>query len=66
MGHTIKNKSDVFGIFKIFHIMVEREIKKPLKYLRSDNGGEYYFNKFVEYCGKHKIKHEKTLPHTSQ
>lgn len=40
----MKNKSDVFGIFKIFYIMVERETEMPLKYLRSDHGEEYCSN----------------------
>lgn len=64
--YTIKNKSDVFDIFKIFHVLVEREIEKPIKCLKSNNGGEYCSNKFVEYCRKHGIKHEKTVPQIPQ
>lgn len=62
----MKNKSDVFGIFKFFHVMVEREIRKPLKYLKSDNGVEYYSNEFVEYYNNHRIRHEKSIPYTQQ
>lgn len=62
----MKNKSDVFGIFKIFHDMVKRETLKTLKCLRSDNDGQYCSNKFVEYCSKYGIRHENTGPHTPQ
>ena len=34
----------------------------PLKQLRTDNGGEYISMEFKEYCSKHEIKHEKTVP----
>ena len=46
--------------------MVERETRNPLKRLRTDNGGEYISKKFKEYCSKHRIKHEKTVPCTPQ
>ena len=38
-AYDMKNKSDIFGIFKNFHILVDRETGKFLKCLRSDNGG---------------------------
>lgn len=60
----MKNKSDVFDILKIFHIIVKRK-SWNLKYLRSDTSGEYYSNEFVEYYSKYEIIHEKTIPHTS-
>ena len=42
--------------------MVEREKGKPLKCLRSDNGGEYASNEFKSYCSEKGIRHEKTVP----
>ena len=36
----------------------------PLKRLQTDNGGEYISKKFKEYCFKHGIMHEKTVPST--
>ena len=62
----MKNKSEVFGIFQKFHVAVERETNKLLKYLRTDNGGEYCLNALKEYCNKFGIKHEKTVPGTPQ
>ncbi|KAM1516880.1 hypothetical protein ACFX10_015793 [Malus domestica] len=41
---------------------IEREIGKPLKCLRSNNGGEYTSHQFREYCAKHGIRHKKTVP----
>ena len=46
--------------------MVEREKVKPLKYLHSDNGGEYTSNEFKSYCFEKGIRHEKTVLSTSQ
>ena len=46
--------------------MVERETGNPLKRLRTDNGGEYISREFKEYCSKHRIRHEKTVPGTPQ
>lgn len=45
--YTMKNKNDDFCIFKIFHLIVEREIRKLLKYLRSVNDEECCSNEFV-------------------
>ncbi|KAM1670675.1 hypothetical protein ACFX2K_044618 [Malus domestica] len=62
----LKSKDQVIQTFQEFHAMVEREIGKPLKCLRSDNGGEYTSHQFREYCVKHGIRHEKTVPGTPQ
>ncbi|KAM2683111.1 hypothetical protein EV1_044763 [Malus domestica] len=65
-SHIPFAKDQVFQTFQEFHAMVEREIGKPLKCLRSDNGGEYTSHQFREYCVKHGIRHEKTVPGTPQ
>lgn len=57
----MKNKSDVFGIFKKFYSMVEREIDKPLKDLKN-----YCSNELVEYCTKHETRHDKSVLYTPQ
>ena len=46
--------------------MVEKETGKPLKCLRTDNKGEYIYHEFREYCSKHGIRLEKTVPGTPQ
>ena len=41
MGVFSKEKSNVFETFKKWKALVENEIGKKLKCLRSDNGGEF-------------------------
>ena len=64
MGIPIAYKRLGILIFQKFHAMVERETGNPLKRLRTDNGGEYISKEFKEYCSKHGIRHEKTVPGT--
>ena len=51
--------------FQKFHVAVERETELSLKAVPSDNRGEYT-GLFEENCGKHGIKHERTVPNTPQ
>ena len=44
--YFLKMKDQVFKHFKRFHAMVEREIEKKLKCLRTDNEGKYTSNEF--------------------
>ena len=46
--------------------MVEKEKGKPLKCLRSDNGGEYTSNEFKNYFSEKGIRYEKTVLDTLQ
>lgn len=64
--YFLKTKDQVLQYFKRFHAMVERQTGKPLKCLRSDNGGEYTSHDFKNYCFEHGIRHEKTVPGTPQ
>ncbi|CAA0820534.1 Unknown protein [Striga hermonthica] len=64
--YFLRTKGEVFQYFKRFHAMVERQAGKPLKCLRSDNGGEYTSHEFKNYCAEHGIRHEKTVPGTPQ
>ena len=62
----MKNRSDVFDTFKKWKAMVETETGLKVKYLRSDNGGEYIDEGFSEYCAAQGIRMEKTIPGTPQ
>jgi hypothetical protein len=44
--YMMKNKSEVFGIFKTFKALVENQTSSKIKCLKYDNGGEYYFKEF--------------------
>lgn len=65
-AYPMKNKSELFGIFQKFHVVVERETNKLLECLRTYNSGEYCSNAFKEYCNRFGIKHEKIVPGTPQ
>ena len=64
--YLLHTKSLVFQYIQKFHAMVDRETRNPLKRLQTDNGGEYISKEFKEYCSKHGISHEKTVPSTPQ
>ncbi|RDX89990.1 hypothetical protein CR513_28197, partial [Mucuna pruriens] len=44
--NVLKEKSEVFGIFKMFKTLVEKQSGKHIKVLRSDYGKKYNFHKF--------------------
>ena len=52
--HFLWNKSEVFDRFKEFKALVENQIKKKIKVLRTHNGGEFCKKEFEEFymkCG---------------
>ena len=48
--YFLRQKSNVFQTFKNWKCLVENEIGKKLKCLRSNNGGEYCCHEFEDYC----------------
>ena len=46
----MKQKSKAFDVFKSFKAMAKKESKKFIKVLRSDGGGEYMSNEFMDFC----------------
>jgi hypothetical protein len=64
--YCIRQKYDVFDTFKKWKALVENEIGKRLKCLKSNNGGEYCSKKFDDYCLYHGIHREKIVPRTPQ
>jgi hypothetical protein len=64
--YTMRHKSDVPDLWKIFVAMVERETGHKVKAIRSDNGLEYdnqYMRTFNQECS---IKHEFSAPYTPE
>ena len=39
--YALKSKDHVLDVFKDFHVKIERQTGKQLKYVKADNGGEY-------------------------
>lgn len=62
----LKHKNEVFQKFIEFASRRENEINAKIKYVRTDNGGEFINNLFNEYFKEKGIKHEKTTPYTPQ
>ena len=53
--YFMRKKSDAFEYFKEFKTMVEKQIGKCIKILRSDQGGKFTSRAFNSYCKKHGI-----------
>ena len=63
-AYPLKRKDEVFSVFKRFVTLVETEIGKKVKCLRSDNGGEYVLKSFQDFCNTKGIKRELIGPYT--
>jgi hypothetical protein len=50
----------------VFKDLTENQIGKRFKEVRSDRGGEFSSCNFKEFCDKHGIKRECTIPITPQ
>lgn len=48
--YFLKKKSEVFSKFKEYKALVENKIRKKIKVLRTENGGEFYENEFKIFC----------------
>ena len=64
--YFLKYKSETFEKFKEFRAFVEKQSGLPIKVLRSDRGGEYKSNEFLDYCRDHGIKKQFTTSYTPQ
>jgi hypothetical protein len=64
--YFLKNKSDVFSVFKRWKTEVETQTGLKIKSLKSDNGGEYDSQEFKEFCLENGIRMIKTIPGTPE
>ncbi|KAG8474588.1 hypothetical protein CXB51_031227 [Gossypium anomalum] len=62
----LKQKSDVFSVFKSWKIMIEKQTGKQIKYLRTDNGLEFCSDEFNRLCKSEGIVRHLTVRHTPQ
>jgi len=49
----------MFEVFKKWLAQVENEVDRKLKCLKFDNGGEYYDDRFKEFCASRGIRRVK-------
>jgi hypothetical protein len=64
--YFLKQKSEVYEVFKKWKAMVENETGLKIKKLRSDNSGEYEDTGFKRFCFENGIRLERTVPGTPQ
>jgi transposase InsO family protein len=64
--YFLRKKSEVFDRFKEFKALVENQIEKRIKVMRTYNGGELCGNEFKEFCKKCDIARQNTTPYTPQ
>jgi GAG-pre-integrase domain/Integrase core domain len=64
--YFLKEKSEVFEVFKKFKLMVEKATGRHIKAVRSDRGGEYTLTSFIEYCEEQGIRRFLTAPYSPQ
>ncbi|GKA77673.1 retrotransposon protein, putative, ty1-copia subclass [Tanacetum coccineum] len=64
--YLIKHKHEVFEMFKIFQNEVETQLRKTIKALRSDRGGEYLSQEFLDHLRSRGIISQLTPAYTPQ
>ncbi|GJZ76760.1 retrotransposon protein, putative, ty1-copia subclass [Tanacetum coccineum] len=64
--YLLKHKHEVFETFKVFKNEVENELRKTIKAIRSDRGGEYISQEFRDYLKANGIVQQLTPPYTPQ
>ncbi|GJV40750.1 retrotransposon protein, putative, ty1-copia subclass [Tanacetum coccineum] len=64
--YLLNHKHEVFETFKVFQKEVENQLGKTIKSLRSDRGGEYMSQEFLDHLKDHGIIAHRTPPYTPQ
>ena len=65
--YFMKRKDEVLSKFQEFEAMAQNVTGRKIKYLRSDNGGEYTSNAFIQYLtSKGNIQHQFTILRTPE
>lgn len=64
--YFLKHKSELFGRFKEYKAMVEKQTGRKIKCIRSDNAGENTSNEFKTYLKKCGIVHQTSVPYNPE
>ena len=62
--YFMRQKSEVFVIFKKFKAFVEKQSGRSIKVLRSDRGKEYNSNDFDKFCEEEGVERQLTVRYT--
>nr|GEV15619.1 hypothetical protein [Tanacetum cinerariifolium] len=66
LGHLKNVSLEVFETFTVFQKEIENQLEKTIKSLRSDRGGEYMSQEFLNHLNDHGIIAHRTPPYTPQ
>ena len=66
MVYFLKHKFDAFGYFQQFKALVENQSGHRIKILRTDRGGEYVSNEFLNFYKTHGIQKQLIAWYTPQ
>ena len=62
--YFLKQKYEVFEIFKVFKSLVENLSGNKIKFLKTDNGNEYFNNNLQQLCEENGIQMQHSMPYT--
>jgi IS30 family transposase len=62
--YLLKRKVDVFNTFNQLIDLIEKSTNRSIKFLRTDNGGEFTFVEFENYCKEVGIEIHETTDYT--
>ena len=67
-GHVylVSHKSEAFDCFRRFMNLVENQMERTIKTLRTDRGREYLSEQFKQLCENKGIRRQLTIPGTPQ
>lgn len=66
MVFPMKNKDEVFELFKMYVTLVTAKFSTKISRLKCDNGGEYKNHVFEAFCRQQGIQIEYTIPYTPE
>lgn len=64
--YFLKHKDEAFDMFKNFKALIENQSGKKIKVFRSENGGEFISNEFIDFCREVDIKKEIIVPYNPE
>ena len=64
--YFLKAKNETFNKFQEFKALIENQIGKHVRALRTDNGGEFESHQFDDFCQEEGIRRQLVIPYNPQ
>jgi len=64
--YLLSHRYEALNVFRRFVVEVETQLKYRVKILRTDQGREYLYDMFKEFCKKKGIQKQRTIPYIPQ